>query len=62
MPSRKFAELTADSPRTVAELRARIEAGKTTAARRLAEHGADETQPEVSRDVCRALAARIRAA
>lgn len=49
-----------DPPKTVAELRARIEAGKAIALRRLQEHADDAAQPEASRDVCRIMAARMR--
>jgi hypothetical protein len=48
-------------PRTVAELRAWIDAGKAIAARRLREHADDTSQPEASRDVCRIMANRMRA-
>lgn len=58
--ARRFPELAPDSPQTVAELRARIAAGKAIALKRLSEHAADPAQPEVSRDVCAGLAERIR--
>ncbi len=57
--ARKFPTLTPDSPRTVAELRAKIDAAKIVARRRLEEHASDATQSAVSRDVCRLLAARM---
>jgi hypothetical protein len=47
-------------PTTVAEWREQIEAGKKIALRRLENHAADETQSEISRDVCGMLAKRMR--
>lgn len=52
---------TPPTPTTVAELRAAINAGKVIAAQRLTDHANDEGQSDISRDVCRRLAAKVSA-
>jgi hypothetical protein len=46
-------------PKTVAEWRVQIEAGKAIAQRRLIEHANDPSQLPISRDVCGRLAAML---